>query len=208
MVEKPATETDVPARDAPDPSSAPDTGGRRTDPAGYVNPYSLNNRLGRLLWSAVWVLLFRPSPWFMAGWRRFLLRLFGAKIGKAWVHPGTRIWAPWLLSLGDDVFIDDQVRLYNAHGIRVRDRSMISQNVFLCSVSHDYRYPKYPAIGGEIVVAEDCWICADAFVAPGVTVGRGSVVGARAVVLKDVPEWTVAGGNPARAIKERELREV
>lgn len=177
----------------------------RTDPVAFRNPHSRGNRIGRLAWGAAWSLLVRPTPWFLGRWRRWVLRRFGARIGASAVDASVRIWAPWRLEIGDYVYVDDQARLYNVFGIRIGDRVVISQGAFLCGASHDYRDRAYPLIGGRITVEDDCWIAADAFIGPGITVGRGSVVGARAVVVKDVPPWSVVAGNPARVIRERTL---
>jgi putative colanic acid biosynthesis acetyltransferase WcaF len=111
------------------------------------------------------------------------------------------------LQAGDDVAIDRRVNLYNAYGIKLGDRVIISQGAFLCSATHDYRDPCYALAGGCITVEDDCWIAAEAFIGPGVTIGQGAVVGARAVVVKNVPAWTVVAGNPARVIRERALRQ-
>ncbi|MEI8194627.1 MAG: putative colanic acid biosynthesis acetyltransferase [Phycisphaerae bacterium] len=177
----------------------------QTNPAGAQNAHSRKSRLARLLWGVVYTLLFRPSPWFMGAWRTWLLRCFGAKIKYARFHSSVKIWAPWKLECGTHVWVDMNVNLYNAFGIKLEDRVVISQNAFLCSATHDYTNPIYPLTGKVIVVESDTWIAADVFVAPGVTVHQGAVVGARAVVTKDVPPWSVVAGNPARVIKEREL---
>lgn len=179
----------------------------RTDNRNFKNPHSLRNKLGRRLWDVCHVLLFRPTPpRLMGGWRTFMLRMFGAKLGKAWFHPSVKIWAPWLLEAGDDVFVDAQVRLYNAYGIKLSDRVIVSQHAFLCTASHDYTDPVFRLIGKAITVGPDAWVAADAFIAPGINVGAGAVVGARAVVVKDVAQWTIVAGNPARYIKDRVLR--
>ena len=107
----------------------------------------------------------------------------------------------------DDVYIDRRVNLYNAFGIRIGSRVVISQGTFLCSATHDYRDPCYRLRGAPIVIEDDCWIAAEAFIAPGVRIGTGAVVGARAVVIKDVGPWTVVAGNPARALRPRVLTE-
>jgi putative colanic acid biosynthesis acetyltransferase WcaF len=179
---------------------------QRTNPAAFRNPYSRANRLARLLWHVTWVLLFRPSPWFMGAWRTFLLRCFGAKIKYARFHASVRVWAPWLLEVGEEVWIDERVNLYDAFGTTIGDRVVISQGAFLCSASHDHTVPDYPLIGSRITIESDCWVTADAFVGPGVTVASGTVVGARAVVVKNTEPWTVVAGNPAKTIKKRELR--
>jgi putative colanic acid biosynthesis acetyltransferase WcaF len=164
------------------------------------------NRAGRLVWLFVQATLFRPTPWFMNRWRTCLLRACGARIGGACLHNRVRVWAPWRLTLGTQVYVAEQVNLYNPFGITVGNRVVISQGAFLCTASHDYTDPTYPLTGGAIRVEDDCWIAAEAFIGPGVTIGAGAVVGARAVVTKDVEPWTVVAGNPARMIRKRVLK--
>jgi putative colanic acid biosynthesis acetyltransferase WcaF len=180
---------------------------RRTDPAHFSNPHTRASRIARMLWMLAYALLFRPTPWFMGAWRTWLLRRFGAKIGYARLHASAKIWAPWLLEIGNEVWIDMNVNLYNAFGLTIGDRVVVSQNTFLCSATHDYTDPRYKLTGARITIQDDCWVAADAFVAPGVTVHQGSVVGARAVVTKDVEPWSVVAGNPAKVIKERKLKD-
>jgi putative colanic acid biosynthesis acetyltransferase WcaF len=179
---------------------------RKTDPANYTGPHGWKNKAGRLLWNGVYVLLFRPSPVILTGWRRWLLIIFGAKLGKTWVHPKARIWAPWTLVIGDDVYIDREVNLYSTFGIEIGDRVIVSAGTVLCTPSHDYQVPDYPLIGSPIKIDDDCWISAEAFILPGVHIGKGAVVGARALVSKDVEPWTVVAGNPARPVKPRRLK--
>lgn len=178
----------------------------KTTPEKFVAPYSWNNRFGRMLWLVVYWTLFRPSPPQFGGWRRLLLRLFGARLGQCWLHPSVRVWAPWQLEIGSQVYIDERTRIYNAYGCRIADRVVVSMGTFLCSVSHDYTDPSYRLMGGRITVESDCWLTANVFVGPGVTIGEGAVVGACSVVTRDVPPWTVVAGNPARAIKPRVLK--
>ncbi len=188
--------------DSATPNSEP-----RTNPSGFVNPHSRANRIARLAWGIAWRLFIRPTPFFMGAWRTWLLRRFGAVVSNGRIEGSARVWAPWLLRTGDDVYVDVDVNLYNAYGIHIGNRVVISQGAFLCSATHDYRDPRYRLIGGRITVEDDCWIAAEAFIAPGVTIGRGSVVGARAVVIKDVPPWSVVAGNPAKVIRQRTLEE-
>jgi len=176
-----------------------------TSPASYKSKHKLKNKIGRFLWIITYNLFFKHSPPLFSNWRRLLLILFGAKIGNIWIHPKAQIWAPWLLEAGDDVFIDRNVFLYNTYGIKIANRVIISANVVLCTPSHNYENPFYPLIGNSIVINNDCWICADAYVLPGIHIGTGAVIGARSVVTKNVDEWTVVAGNPARRIKERKL---
>ena len=178
----------------------------QTAPVNFKNPHPVRSRAARLAWGLVWSGFFRPTLWFMGAWRTWLLRRFGAKLGFARFHASARIWAPWLLETGDHVYIDSDVNLYNAFGISLGSRVIVSQGAFLCSATHDYTDPAYALTGKRITVEDDCWIAAEAFIGPGVTIGQGAVVGARAVVVKDVPPWTVVAGNPARVLKMRMLK--
>lgn len=177
-----------------------------TAPQNFKNPHSLNNKLARLSWLIVWRLLFRPSPWFMRGWRRLLVRSFGAKVGNVDLHPTVEIWAPWRLEIGEHVFIAEDCVLYNTYGLKIGSRVTISRGAFLCTPSHDHSVPEFPLIGAPITIGNDTWIAAQAFISPGVTIHDGGVVAARAMVIKDVAAWTVVGGNPAKLIKERQLK--
>jgi putative colanic acid biosynthesis acetyltransferase WcaF len=109
--------------------------------------------------------------------------------------------------MGPDGAIADRVTIYNLGGVRIGSRVVISQDVYFCGGTHDYRKASYPLIRKRIVVEDDVWIGAGAFIGPGVTIGQGAVVGARAVVFKDVPAWKVVVGNPARVLKDRVLSE-
>jgi putative colanic acid biosynthesis acetyltransferase WcaF len=148
--------------------------------------------------------LFRLSFHNWYPWRAFLLRQFGATIGKnARIRRTVRIEIPWNLTLGDDVIVGDGAILYALGNIRIGDRTMVSQYVHLCAGSHDHRFKSYPQTRPPIVIGADCWIAAGAFIGPGVTVGDRSVVGARAGVFRDVPSDVIIGGNPAKVIKAR-----
>ena len=179
----------------------------QTENYKFKNPHSLGNKVARVLWGVVYATLFRPTPRMLGRWRNFLLRSFGAKIGpNSRVNSSARVWAPWKLVMGDYAFIDDRVYLYNPFGITIGDRNVVSFGTVLCSASHDYTISDFPLIGGPITIGNDTWIAAEAFVAPGITIADGAVIAARAVVVKDVPTWSVVGGNPAKVIKQREVR--
>lgn len=99
-----------------------------------------------------------------------------------------------------------RTQIYNLGAFTLGNRSIISQDVYVCGGTHDYTSPTYPLLRRDVVIEDDVWICAGAFIGPGVRIGQGAVVGARAVVVKDVPPWTVVAGNPAREIKKRVLK--
>lgn len=163
--------------------------------------------LKRLLWSLAKP-LFRFSPRRFFAWRVFLLRLFGASIGRE-VHfyNSVQVFAPWNLTVGDWSAIGESSLIYSVGKISIGNRATISQRAHICAGTHDYTKPDLPLITPPIIISDQTWISADAFIGPGVTVHEGAVVGARAVVFVDVPAWTVVAGNPARAIKKRELTE-
>lgn len=167
-------------------------------------PYTRSEYLRRAAWGIVSATLYRlPLPR-MPGWRRFLLRAFGAKLDPTCnIRPGVRVVHPWLLAVGKFSCLGDGVRVYNLGRLSVGDHTVISQNVHLCGGTHDYKRRDLPLLRRPIVIGSGVWVCADAFIGPGVTVGDNSVVGARAVVVADVPAATIVAGNPARVVKER-----
>lgn len=167
--------------------------------------YSSGEMLLRLAW-VLGALLFRLSPRPCFAWRRLVLRCFGAKLG-AHVHTygSTRISHPWNLSVGDWSALGEDVLIYNLGPVRIGEKVTVAHRVHLCAGTHNYTRRDMPLLKPSIVVGNQVWLCADAFIGPGATVGEGAVVGARAVVVKDVPPWTVVAGNPARFIKQRNL---
>ena len=177
---------------------------------GHVQPsFSLQNRLMRLTWGTVYVLLFRASPRPCHAWRAGLLRLFGAKLGKhCHVYPGVKIWAPWNLVLDDYAGIADGVTCYSMATISVGKRVVISQGAHLCAGTHDYEDPTFQLYAKPIHIGDHAWLCAECFIGPGVTIGEGAVIGARSVVTKAMPEWMVCAGNPCKPIKLRKIRKV
>lgn len=180
----------------------------RVDAGCSASPQSLANRFARVAWGLVSSILFRPSPKPCHAWRRMLLRMFGAKIGRgAHVHPSCRIWAPWNLHMGDHSCLAPHTDCYCVAPISIGANSTVSQYAYLCAASHDCERPNMPLITEPIDIGKQAWICAGAFIGPGVRVGEGGVVGARAAVFRDVDPWTVVRGNPASFIKKRVLEE-
>jgi putative colanic acid biosynthesis acetyltransferase WcaF len=178
------------------------------DAARAARPYSSNEYLGRVLWMFAQP-LFRWSPRPLFGWRRLLLRCFGARVAAgANVYPSVRIEIPWNLELGEGAAIGDRAWIYNLGPVHIGARATVSHNAHLCAGSHDYRDPALPLLRLPIVVGADAWVCAQAFVGPGSVIGEGAVVGAGAVANGEIEAWTVVAGNPARFVKRRELRQV
>ena len=169
--------------------------------------HSLKNKLGRVVWALVWGTVFRWSPRVLFGWRRFLLRCFGATIGKnARISPSVKVWAPWNLSVGTEAAIAHDVDCYCVDRLTIGDHATVSQYTFLCTASHDIADPHMKLITAPIRIGDQSWVCAGVFVSPGVTIGEGAVAGAMSVVTRNVEPWTVVAGNPAKVIRERILR--
>lgn len=168
--------------------------------------YPAREIVGRTLW-IVSSPFFRFSPRPFFGWRNFLLRLFGAKIGRnVHIYNSAVIYIPWNLEIGDWSSIGEHAFIYNLGKITIGKAATISHRAHLCAGTHDYTDPAMLLLKPPIRVGDQAWVCADAYVGPGVTIGGGAVVGARAVAVKDVDPWTIVAGNPAREVKTRVLR--
>lgn len=168
--------------------------------------YSRKEMIMRILWGLSQP-LFRFSPRIFFGWRSFLLRLFGAKVGrKVHIYNSATIYMPGNLEIGDWASIGEGALIYNLGLITIGEKAIISQRTHLCAGTHDFTDPTFPLLKLPIKIGNQAWVCADAFVGPNVTVGEGAIVGARAVVVKDVEPWAIVAGNPAKFIKKRVLK--
>ncbi|MHC4131436.1 MAG: LbetaH domain-containing protein [Planctomycetota bacterium] len=179
---------------------------KKIDLSKTSTPYSFKENVLRCLWYFIYLTLFRFSPRFFYGWRRILLRIFGAKIGtNVRIFPSVYIVMPWKLSVSDNSVIGPNVICWNVGGISIGKDVVVSQYSHLCSTSHDYTSSTFKQTFAPIKVGDYSWICADAFIVQGITIGEGAVVGARSVVVCDVEDWTIVAGNPAKYIKSREI---
>ena len=169
-------------------------------------PTNFRGRSGLVvqLWWATDFLFFKLSPQVMYGWRRFLLRVFGAKIGSnVIIRPSVTITYPWKVSIGNNSWVGDNVELYSLGYIEIGTNVVISQKSYLCAASHDYDKEDFPIWSKKITIEDECWLATDVYVAPGVTIGKGTVVGARSSVFKDLPAGKICVGSPAKVIKDR-----
>lgn len=156
------------------------------------------------LWWLVQALFFKTSPQILYGWRSFLLRLFGAKIGRnVIIRPTVTITYPWKVNIGDYSWVGDDVVLYSLGEIEIGNNVVISQKSYLCAGSHDYKKPDFPIFAEKITIEDECWLATDVYVAPGITIGKGTVVGARSSVFKNLPAGKVCFGSPAVVVKDR-----
>jgi putative colanic acid biosynthesis acetyltransferase WcaF len=170
--------------------------------------WSAKELLGRFLWEVLQKPLFRWTPRQLWWIRTNVLRLFGATIGsQVQIHPSVQIAIPWNLSIGDNSSIGDRALIYNLGPICLGKNVSISQNAHLCAGSHDFTKADLPLTKPPIVVNDGAWICADAFVGPNVNIGSMAIVGARAVVTRDVEPNAIMVGNPAKKLeKKREIK--
>ncbi len=168
------------------------------------SPHSFVNKAGRTLWGVVYLIFFRPTPKVLHGWRRMILRLFGAKIHPtAKVFNSAKVWAPWNLEMEEYACISFDVDCYNVAPIKMGPHSTVSQYSFLCTASHDMDDPAMKLTTAPITIGAGAWICADVFVAPGVTIGDGAVIGARSSVFTSIPANKIAAGNPCKVLRDR-----
>ncbi len=169
-----------------------------------VAPFSFGDKLRRAIWTGAYVLLFRTSPRPFHGWRRMLLRLFGAQIGpNVRIYPTARIWAPWNLICDEASAVAGDAIIYNAATVHMGSHAIVSQQAYICGATHDYQDPAFRLHAYPIQLGAYSWVCARATVQPGVNLGDGAVLALGAIATKDLAPWTVYGGVPARPIKAR-----
>lgn len=182
----------------------------KVDLSKYQNALSLTNQIARFCWNIVWFLFGRPLPRRIGNsWKLLLLRLFGAKVhSKAVVYSSVRIYMPWNLEMEEYACLSPEVDCYNVAKIKIGAHSTVSQKTYLCSASHDITKINNPLITAPIIIEDQAWVGASVFIGMGVTIGQGAVVGARACVFRNVEAWTVVGGNPAKFIKKRVIKDL
>lgn len=156
------------------------------------------------LWWFVQSTFFAWSPQFAYPFRAWLLRCFGAEVGRRTViRPSVQITYPWHVKLGDHVWIGDDVVLYSLGNISVGHNSVISQRSYICAGDHDYSDVSFPIRARPIIIRQEVWIGTDVFVGPGVTIGNGAVIGARSSVFRSLDGENVYVGSPCQFVKAR-----
>lgn len=195
-----STTADGAGMSAADWNSSVDVGDRNR------SPYSTREKIARMVWATVQATLFRLSFHNWYGWRRALVRLFGANLApEVRLRRTVRIECPWNLAMGPHSTAGDGAILYCLGPVRIGARVSISQYAHICAGSHDHRRDDFPLLRLPITIEDDVWVAADAFVGPNVTVGAGVILGARGCAFKDLTPWTIYGGNPARPLGPREM---
>lgn len=159
------------------------------------------------IWWLIQAILFRPSPQIFYAWRVFLLRRFGAKIGKGVkIRQSARFTYPWKVTIGDNAWIGDRAELYSLEKIVIGADTCISQDTYICTGSHDMNSVDFPYKCAPVRIGSEVWVAAGCFIGPGVQVGHGTVVGARSVVLRSLAEESIYAGHPAKFFQKRAPR--
>ncbi len=179
--------------------------GRASRPLEGGPSFPLRHRLFRAGWIVTWTLLARWTPPPMHGWRRLLLRLFGARLAPtARVYGSARIWYPPNLAMGPHSSIGPRATCYCMDLVSIGAFATISQGAQLCGGTHLVDAPGFQLVTKPVAIGDHAWVAADAFVGPGVTVGEGAVLGARGVAFRDLEPWAIYAGNPALKLRARE----
>jgi putative colanic acid biosynthesis acetyltransferase WcaF len=167
----------------------------------YESPWSIREKVGMFLWQYAWAIFCMWTPKPLNSWRLFWLRRFGARLeGRPFVHQRARIQIPWNLTMRDRACLGDRANAYSLGEIEIQERATVAQEVYLCTGTHDFSDPVMPLQTAKITIGAGAFICARAFIMPGVTIGESAIIGACSVVTKDVPAGFVAVGNPAKLV--------
>ncbi len=174
----------------------------------YIDNIPKSDKLYRLVWRIVSLFLFKPfSLPFFNGWRIFLLKLFGAKLNKGChIYSSAYIPSPKNLSMGIQSTLGPEVKLHFGKTI-IGNKVTISQRSYLCSATHETDSINLPFISGTIIIKDFAWVAAEVFIMTNVTIGEGAILGARSAVFNDVDDWSIVGGNPAKFIKKRLVKD-
>jgi putative colanic acid biosynthesis acetyltransferase WcaF len=160
----------------------------------------------QILWYYVGSPLFRTRWLPFSALKCLILRWFGAQVGEGVrIKPGVWVKFPWRLVVGDYVWLGENCWIDNVAFVTIDSHSCISQDVYLCTGNHDWSNSDFRLMDKPIHIGEGCWIAARAVVGPGVTIGQGAVLGLASVASRSLEPMTIYAGNPALAIKERQI---
>lgn len=179
----------------------------RANPLQGGASFTLANRLYRAAFQLAWLLLARWTLPQFYGWRRLILRVFGARIAPgARIYPSARIWSPAKLEVGEHACIGPGANVYSMAQITLGPYAIVSQGAELCAGTHDIEDVNFQLQAAPIEIGAHAWVAAQAFVGPGVRVGEGTVLGARGCAFRHLEPWMVYVGNPAKPVKARQVR--
>lgn len=163
------------------------------------SPWSMKAKIVRLGWGVCEMVLWKPSPSWAWGFRRLLLRMFGAKVGqRVQIHPSAKVIIPWHIDLGDDVIVHERAIVYALGQISIGEASEIGPLVHLCAGTHDFSDPAFTLLREPITIGKRCVLCAASFVAPNVTLADETVLMPRSAIYTNSQPKTCYLGNPAK----------
>lgn len=173
-----------------------------------TTPFSLKVKLRSHLWLLINSTIFRWFPNQIRKPRLLLLQLFGADLSKTVnISRTAKIEQPWNLKMGHLSSLGDNSWVYCLDKITIGEKCCIGKDVYLITGSHRISDPNFNLITNPIVIGDGCWVATGSYILPGVVLGNFTVVGAMSLVKKSTEPNTVVGGNPAKFIKKREIRE-
>lgn len=180
----------------------------KTDLSSFSNSWykSGGSAFSKGLWYLVNICFFKSAFPFYGG-KRFLLRLFGAKIGRGVIiKPHVSIKYPWRLNIGNFVWIGENVWIDNLATVTLKDNSCVSQGAMLLCGNHNYKKVSFDLIVGEITLEEGAWAGAQSVVCPGVKLGSHSLLTVGSVATHNLEPYWIYQGNPAQKVKERQIK--
>ncbi len=181
----------------------------KTDLSKYNNSwYNPGNPIRRFLWFFVNGLFFQNPLALGSFYKRFLLRLFGARIGKGVVvKPSVNIKYPWFLTVGDYTWIGEKVWIDSLAKVSVGANCCLSQGAMLLCGNHNYSAKTFDLMVGDITLEDGVWIGAHAVVCPGVTCSSHSVLSVKSVATSNLDPYSIYQGVPAINVKKRTITE-
>lgn len=176
-----------------------------------TNAMPLCDKLKNMLWQIVNRLFFRFSPRYFSlfnKWRILLVKLFGGQLDwNVSLHPTAYIDYPWNLTMRAKSSLGERCWIYAMAPISIGELTCIGKDVYLLTGSHDIEKSTFDLITKSIIIGKGCWLATASIVLPGITIGNYSVIAVGSIVTKDVECNTVVGGNPAKFIKQRVIKE-
>ena len=167
--------------------------------SGSAN-FTLLRKIQLGTWFWVQHLIFK-SAFTPSSLRPLLLKLFGASVGSGvLIRRGVRVHFPWNLEIGDNCWIGEEVWFINHEKITIGSDVCISQRSIICSGGHDYRSASLEYAHKPVTIKDGAWVCLDAKVLPGVTIGECSVVSAGEIARKSLPDYSMLVGGQVRPI--------
>lgn len=169
-----------------------------------TTPFSKAEKLLARIWRLVWLIAYRPTPWFMYRYRIFLLNLFGAKVSNT-ARPSNSAFVeyPWRLQMDHRSSIGERSWIYCLEKIHIGENSCVGQGCQLITGSHNYKSKHFEMVKMPITIGKCCWLSSDVTVLMGVNVGDYTVIGTRSLVTKSIPSNKIAFGIPAKPYAQR-----